>query len=144
MLALARENAAVHPCGERVQFLRSDAKELPYADACFDAVISNSLLHHLEDPLPFLNAVARVIKPGGAIVFRDIRRPPGGLYWAWWRWFGRYYHGQMLASYQASLRAAFTPRELQTIVASSQLRACRVVSAPLTHISIVRMCTAGL
>jgi hypothetical protein len=29
-------------------------------------------------------------------------------------------------------------------VASSQLRACRVVSAPLTHISIVRMCTAGL
>jgi len=144
MLALARENAAVHPCGARVRFARGDAKELPYADGSFDAVISNSLLHHLRNPLPFLDAVARVVKPGGAIVMRDIRRPPSGLYWAWWRWFGRYYHGQMLASYQASLRAAFTARELRTLIVQSHLRACRVVHGGLTHISIVRACAAGL
>ena len=41
----------------------------------FDAVISNSVLHHLEDALKFWREVARIGKPGSYVHVRDLRRP---------------------------------------------------------------------
>ena len=52
-----------------------DAKRLPYPDAHFDMVVSNSLIHHLPNPLPFLQELKRVLKPNGAIFLRDLMRP---------------------------------------------------------------------
>ncbi len=52
-----------------------DAKQLPYKDQHFEMVISNSLVHHLNDPLPFFQEVSRVLKPNGAILIRDLIRP---------------------------------------------------------------------
>jgi ubiquinone/menaquinone biosynthesis C-methylase UbiE len=138
MLALARHNVETHPHGAMVQVEKADAKHLPYADASFDAVISNSVLHHLPDPAQYLREIARVLKPNGVLLVRDIRRPPGWLYGAWWRWFGRHYQGQMLRSYKDSLRAAYTRRELAILLAQSPLRACRVFRWRLTHIGIRR------
>ncbi len=137
MLELARQRAATAACAN-VRFECADAKAIPYPTGQFDAVISNSLLHHLEDPLPFLNEAARVVKPGGAVLLRDIRRPPGPLYPLWWRWFGRHYGGQMLRSYQDSLRAAFTPHELAALLRASALHECHIFRHALTHIGIER------
>ena len=53
-----------------------DAKYLPYQDGYFEMVVSNSLVHHLPDPLPFFREVSRVLKPNGAILIRDLIRPP--------------------------------------------------------------------
>lgn len=53
-----------------------DAKQLPYKDDYFEMVVSNSLVHHLPDPLPFFREVSRVLKPNGAILIRDLIRPP--------------------------------------------------------------------
>ncbi len=39
------------------------------------AVISNSLLHHLHDPLVLWQAVRRLAAPGAAICIKDLRRP---------------------------------------------------------------------
>ncbi|MFB8790487.1 MAG: class I SAM-dependent methyltransferase [Potamolinea sp.] len=52
-----------------------DAKQLPYPDEHFDMVVSNSLIHHLPNPLPFLQELKRVLKPNGAILLRDLIRP---------------------------------------------------------------------
>jgi len=52
-----------------------DAKQLPYENKYFDMVISNSLVHHLPDPLPFFRELKRVLKPNGAILIRDLIRP---------------------------------------------------------------------
>lgn len=52
-----------------------DAKQLPYPTEYFDLVISNSLVHHLPDPLPFFRELSRVLKPNGAILIRDLIRP---------------------------------------------------------------------
>lgn len=41
----------------------------------FDAVISNSLLHHLVNPLRFWYAVKQLVKPGGTVVVMDLVRP---------------------------------------------------------------------
>ena len=52
-----------------------DAKQLPYKDEDFEMVVSNSLVHHLPDPLPFFRELKRVLKPNGAILIRDLIRP---------------------------------------------------------------------
>ena len=55
---------------------RADACALPYADLAFDAVISNSLLHHLPRRLDTLREMVRVLRPGGVLLVRDSLRQP--------------------------------------------------------------------
>jgi len=43
--------------------------------AGYDAVISNSLLHHLPDPLTLWQAVAQAGRPGAAVMVMDLARP---------------------------------------------------------------------
>jgi SAM-dependent methyltransferase len=42
----------------------------------FDGVISNSLLHHLADPLTLWRTAAAAAKPYGAVLIVDLLRPP--------------------------------------------------------------------
>jgi SAM-dependent methyltransferase len=56
--------------GERGQVVRHDlAAPLPLADAAFDAILSSLTLHYLADWLPTLREFARVLRPGGRLVF---------------------------------------------------------------------------
>jgi ubiquinone/menaquinone biosynthesis C-methylase UbiE len=75
MLAIAAENVAQGGLSSRIQLQQADAKTLPFDDASFDAVISNTLLHHIPDPVAFLAEAARVRKPAGLLVIRDLYRP---------------------------------------------------------------------
>jgi ubiquinone/menaquinone biosynthesis C-methylase UbiE len=76
ILQRARRN--IHHTGfaDVVRVHRADASSLPYADATFDAVISNSLLHHLAQPLDALREMVRVARPGGLLLVRDSLRQP--------------------------------------------------------------------
>ena len=58
-----------------ISFLQGDAKALSLTNNSCDVVISNSLVHHLPDPLPFWQEVRRITKPGGTILVRDLARP---------------------------------------------------------------------
>ena len=48
-----------------VTFQEADAEELPFADASFDAVVSNLCLHLVTDADRMLAEVRRVLKPSG-------------------------------------------------------------------------------
>ncbi|HEX5228167.1 MAG TPA: methyltransferase domain-containing protein [Bryobacteraceae bacterium] len=48
-------------------FAQADAARLPFADAAFDAVISNHSLEHFEDLAGSLAEIGRVLKPTGAL-----------------------------------------------------------------------------
>lgn len=48
--------------------MQSDAENLPFADATFDIVYSNGVLHHTPDTEQAINEVYRVLKPGGQAV----------------------------------------------------------------------------
>ncbi len=53
---------------EHLHFEVVDVLSDPYADDSFDAIIGNSVLHHLHVE-PFLPLLARMVRPGGVIFF---------------------------------------------------------------------------
>ena len=71
-LAEARQRATAN--GVAVSFVRADGERLPFADATFDRVWGNAVLHHLE-PATAARELYRVLKPGGVAVFCE---PWGG------------------------------------------------------------------
>ena len=75
MLEIGRQNVEQASLQQQIKLELVDAKQMPYPDAHFDMVISNSIIHHLPNPLPFLQELKRVLKPNGAIFLRDLMRP---------------------------------------------------------------------
>jgi ubiquinone/menaquinone biosynthesis C-methylase UbiE len=75
MLELARYNVEAAGLIERIQLVKSDAKTLGFADAFFDVVMSNSIVHHIPEPRTIFQQAVRVVKPGGLVFFRDLLRP---------------------------------------------------------------------
>jgi len=75
MLEVGWKNVEQSGLLQQIKLESVDAKHLPYPDAHFDMVVSNSLVHHLPDPLPFLQELKRVLKRNGAILLRDLIRP---------------------------------------------------------------------
>ncbi len=55
----------------RVAFHQADVLALPFADGAFDAVYCSMVLHHVPRPLAALTELARVVRPGGAVVLID-------------------------------------------------------------------------
>ena len=52
------------------EFLVCDAHSLPFSDNQFDAIIVNSLLHHLDLEVA-LTEIYRVLKPSGLLIMRE-------------------------------------------------------------------------
>jgi ubiquinone/menaquinone biosynthesis C-methylase UbiE len=75
MLDLARYNVEVASLTERIQLALVDAKTLPFAGGMFDVVMSNSIIHHIPEPIHVLVEAVRVVRPGGLLFFRDLLRP---------------------------------------------------------------------
>lgn len=60
------------------RLVRGDvAKPLPYRDGAFDVVVCEQVLEHVDDPRAALVEIARVLRPGGRLVFGVPTFPPG-------------------------------------------------------------------
>lgn len=75
MLKVARHNVTAVGLSERIELQCIDSKSLPYERAAFDAVISNSIVHHIPEPVAVFAEFQRVVKPGGLLFVRDLLRP---------------------------------------------------------------------
>lgn len=75
MLDIARYNIAVAGLEHRVQLHHGDSKQLAFEDDMFDAVISNSLIHHVAEPKQAIEQMIRVCKENGRLFVRDLCRP---------------------------------------------------------------------
>jgi ubiquinone/menaquinone biosynthesis C-methylase UbiE len=116
-----RQEARASLAPFRIARAVAEARALPFPDAAFDLVISNSLLHHIGDPTPILDEIARVAGTAGRVLVRDLRRPPSALLPAWVAWHGRKYRGAMRRLYEDSVAAAFTPTEIAIVLRHSAL-----------------------
>ena len=77
MLHFASERLHETPAlSGRVQFVEGVLPGATLPLPGYDAVISNSLLHHLHEPRFFWEAVREAGKPGAAVLVMDLYRPP--------------------------------------------------------------------
>jgi ubiquinone/menaquinone biosynthesis C-methylase UbiE/DNA-binding transcriptional ArsR family regulator len=71
MLALARSRLSRAGCAQCAVRL-GDMYRLPLADASFDVVVLQMVLHHAEDPAGVLAEAARVLRPGGTAIVIEL------------------------------------------------------------------------
>src|SRR4030095_5186893 len=75
MVSLAQQAVIAAGVTDRVQVQRARLPMLPLPLQSFDAVVSNSLVHHMPDPFVFWNELVRLGKPGATVLIMDLFRP---------------------------------------------------------------------
>jgi SAM-dependent methyltransferase len=119
--------------------LRPGWRSLPFASAAFDVVVAASVLEYVAEPAAVLRECARVVRPGGVVLYTvpDLRHP---VRWAEWfaqrlarvtrapsgdgrrsRWHG----------YRAYLRASAQRHRVRWWLAASGLAGLRPVPCPV-------------
>ena len=116
----------------------ADASSLPSeALEGFEAIISNSLLHHLHDPTILWRAIAQSAKPGAYVLVVDLFRPPTSHHVE--RLVDRYAAGEpevLRTDFYNSLRAAFTEGEIRTQLDRAGLGALGVRQITDRHVAV--------
>jgi len=75
MLQVASRNIERAQLQDRIRCERADAKHVVGKDAAFEAVLSNSIIHHIAEPGLVLAEMARLLAPEGTLFVRDLVRP---------------------------------------------------------------------
>jgi ubiquinone/menaquinone biosynthesis C-methylase UbiE len=137
MLRIAAVNVERSGYGERIELRYGDAKDLDLEGRSFDVVYSNTILHHIPDPRPFLAEAARLVKPGGVLLIRDLFRPRDRAQLeALVRLHAEGADEYQRALFGASLNAAFTPDELRALADESGLARAELVVDTDRHMSL--------
>ena len=138
MLHLAAQRLHESPAlASRVQFVLGVLPGATLPLARYDAVISNSLLHHLHEPRHFWQAVRETGAPGAAVVVMDLFRPSSTELA---REIVERYSGTepevLRRDFLASLCAAFEPTEIERQLDDSGLDMLRVSTVSDRHVLI--------
>lgn len=129
MLKIARLQVAKAGLSRQIDFQLVDAKALPFGNAFFDGVFSNTILHHVTDPVTFLREAYRVLKPEGRLLIRDLFRPKDEVVLEdLLRLHAKNASARQRELFRDSLRAAYTSEEL--------LRLCGEAGLPNPEISL--------
>jgi demethylmenaquinone methyltransferase/2-methoxy-6-polyprenyl-1,4-benzoquinol methylase len=75
MLAIARHRLAKRKMDGWVELFQGDVAELPFPDVQFDCVTIGYGLRNVHDPVPVVNEIHRVLKPGGILVAIESAKP---------------------------------------------------------------------
>jgi ubiquinone/menaquinone biosynthesis C-methylase UbiE len=139
MLELGKHNIQQVGLTERIQLECVDAKQMPYPNAHFDMVISNSIVHHLSDPMPFFRELQRVLKPNGGIFLRDLTRPvdPETLH-SLVDSIGAEYDADQKRLFRDSLHAAFTVEEIEELAITAGITDVKIYQSSDRHWTMER------
>ncbi len=123
MLALARQRKAADAVvGPRVNFIEGLLPGAAIPGLAYTAIISNSLLHHLHDPMVLWEVVNRYAGKGTHIFIADLYRPQGMDVVR--RLVEQYAAGEpevLRHDFYHSLCAAFEPGEIEAQLAAAGL-----------------------
>jgi ubiquinone/menaquinone biosynthesis C-methylase UbiE len=75
MLTLGNKNIQTARLEDSITLVQVDSKKMPYPDESFDQVISNSIIHHIPNPIECFKEMIRVTKKDGLLFIRDLLRP---------------------------------------------------------------------
>ena len=135
MIALARR--AVAEAGVRnVRLHHVDAKQTRLAPG-YDVIASNSLLHHLPDPLPLWREIRRLARPGTVVLVRDLVRPATyDLAEEIVEQYAGHESDTLKEEFYRSLLSAFTPAEIRAQLEGSGLRELEIRQASDRHVDV--------
>jgi ubiquinone/menaquinone biosynthesis C-methylase UbiE len=75
MLAVGRRNVESAGLSGRIDLSLVDAKRSGLPSGQYEAVLSNTIVHHIPEPAGVLAEMVRLVAPGGTIFVRDLARP---------------------------------------------------------------------
>jgi ubiquinone/menaquinone biosynthesis C-methylase UbiE len=134
MLRVATHNIARAGYAEQCRVQRLDAKALRLADRRYDLVMCNSTVHHIPDPSAIFREMARLVKPDGAVIVRDLVRPATmDDAWAIVKRVAAGEHMRQQQLFFDSLCAALTLDEVEDLVRRSGLARMRVEKVSDRH-----------
>ena len=126
LIELARHNASEYGLDDRTEYVLGRGDELPFDDEAFDAVFTNGSLHEWAEPDATLDEMWRVLRPDGRLFVCDLRRdmmPPV----RWFLYFATKPR-EIRPGLLTSIRAAYTPAEIEDLVARCAMCDCASVS----------------
>ena len=138
MLQLAREAAASVPeVAARVKWIQGMVREAALPCVSYDAVVSNSLLHHLPDPAALWDTLGRVAHPGAPVAVMDLFRPASAEIAQ--AIVDKYATGEaeiLRRDFLASLHASFELSEIQQQLADAKLEGLDVQIVSDRHVLV--------
>jgi 2-polyprenyl-6-hydroxyphenyl methylase / 3-demethylubiquinone-9 3-methyltransferase len=115
---------ATRAAGPRFRPAQGRLERLPFADGVFDAVVAADVLEHVPDLPAAVAELARVLAPGGRLVFDTINRTP----WSWFTAvFGLERVLRMVPKGTHDWRLFIRPEELDRLLRAGGLEAVAVV-----------------
>jgi len=139
MLVLARAAAATD--ADLARRIRWVCARIPSPAAApagrYDAVLSNSLLHHLADPLDLWSAVRESARPGAAVLVMDLARPADAATVE--RLLALHAAGApglLVQDFRASLHAAYRVEEVSEQLAAVGLDGLEVTMVSDRHLAV--------
>lgn len=111
------EPVALYP---DIQYVKCDARKLPFATGSFDLCTAWDVLEHVPDDQAMLRELSRVLRPGGrariSVPHKHIAAfPPFLTPWLHRRW-------------QHSVRTGYTPSEIQSLADGNGFSECGVIA----------------
>ena len=114
--------------GDHLPLVCGLSRELPYADASFDRVLSTLMLHHLsgDEKQRTLREVIRVLRPGGEMHVADWGKPHTRLMAAASAWlrFGGHHHDRISDNLSGRLPELFRGAGFDAAQESVQFSTC--------------------
>jgi SAM-dependent methyltransferase len=113
--------------GAQIETIEADCGDLPFEGASIDLAVAVSLIHMLDDPLPFFKELRRVVKPGGKALVMAFRRDASPIV----RRLGDFQSNVMLKNKALDgmgpvLRASFTAGELESLLREAGLSSFKI------------------
>lgn len=145
MLDAGRRLNREHALGDRVELHRAHLPDGPLPGGPFDAIVSNSLLHHLLDPMALWSTVAQLAQlvPGAPVFVMDLMRPdtPETA-----RALVETYASEepqvLQRDFENSLHAAYRPDEIRSQLDAADLSGLRVEAVSDRHLIVFGLASA--
>ncbi|NEQ74355.1 MAG: class I SAM-dependent methyltransferase [Okeania sp. SIO2C9] len=139
MLTIGERNIEKAQLQSQVKLELVDAKKSPYSEHSFEMVISNSIVHHLSEPLLFFQEVKRVLQPQGGIFIRDLLRPETPeLKEELVDKYARDCNQHQQKLFRDSLQAALTIVEVEKIVKDAGIKEVKIYQSSDRHWTVER------
>ncbi|MFP4106569.1 MAG: class I SAM-dependent methyltransferase [Phycisphaerae bacterium] len=137
MLSIASNAVRQAGVADRVRLICVDAGRTGLPTEDFDGVLSNSILHHMPDPLRLWREIKRIVAPGGWVFLRDLARPVNA---AEARRLVEQHSGDeselLKEEFHRSLLSAFTPAEIRDQLQAIGLTTLTVRTVSDRHLDV--------